>query len=164
MKYSSVLAAQIITYLMILALISVLVILLPELAREEAAQNPIAARTSYLFVMGAWVMAIPIFAALRQTLKLISFVANDEAISDRSVKALNIIKICAIVFGALVVIGATSVVTLSRASGQGEIDIPIPMFGFILTFVSSIIATSAAVLQNLVQKAIDIKSENDLTV
>ena len=148
---------------MTLALISVLVILLPELAREEATQNPIAARTSYLFVLVAWVMAIPIFAALRQTLRLISFVANDEAISNRSVKVLNSIKNYAIIFGAMVVIGAATVTMLSSMSSH-EIDPPIPMFGFILTFVSSIIATSAAVLQNLVQKAIDIKSEDDLTV
>jgi hypothetical protein len=38
------------------------------------------------------------------------------------------------------------------------------LVGFVLAFTSSIIATSTAVLQKLLQNAIDLKTENDLTV
>ncbi|EUJ36458.1 hypothetical protein PWEIH_13330 [Listeria weihenstephanensis FSL R9-0317] len=40
----------------------------------------------------------------------------------------------------------------------------IMIIGLILTFASIVIATFAAVLQRLLQEAISIKSENDLTV
>jgi hypothetical protein len=36
--------------------------------------------------------------------------------------------------------------------------------GVLITFVSSVIATAAAVFESLLQSAVDIKSENDLTV
>ncbi len=38
------------------------------------------------------------------------------------------------------------------------------MMGLLLIFVSAIIATAAAVFEKIVQNAVDIKSENDLTV
>jgi hypothetical protein len=38
------------------------------------------------------------------------------------------------------------------------------MLGFIITFVSSIIATFAAVVQKLLQQVVDMKVENDSTV
>jgi len=38
------------------------------------------------------------------------------------------------------------------------------MLGIIISFAVSVIATAAAVFQKLFQNAVDIKSENDLTV
>lgn len=57
------------------------------------------------------------------------------------------------------------IVTLMVLSfGKGEDIAGIVMSGLMITFASSVAATVAAVLQKHVQKAIDIKSENDLTV
>jgi len=45
-----------------------------------------------------------------------------------------------------------------------KVDPPIGILGFIIIFASLIIAVFAAILQRLLQEAITIKSENDLTV
>ena len=38
------------------------------------------------------------------------------------------------------------------------------MIGLLLTFVSAVVATAAAVFERTLQSAVDLKSENDLTV
>lgn len=43
-------------------------------------------------------------------------------------------------------------------------DPPIGLVGLIIVFASLVIAVFAAILQRLLQEAINIKSENDLTV
>jgi hypothetical protein len=40
----------------------------------------------------------------------------------------------------------------------------VALIGFVIIFASFVIATAAGVFQRLVQNAVDIKSENDLTV
>ncbi|HDR6753118.1 TPA: DUF2975 domain-containing protein, partial [Bacillus thuringiensis] len=45
-----------------------------------------------------------------------------------------------------------------------KMDPPIGLVGLIIVFASLVIAVFAAILQRLLQEAINIKSENDLTV
>jgi hypothetical protein len=150
-------------YLMAFAVIVVCLILLPELAREEAVgkANPPQA---FPFLIAAWALSIPIFIALKQTLKLLGYIDTNKAFSKLSVKALQNIKTCAIVFNILIIAGAITVIISARSIDPGEDITPVVTLGFIFTFTSSVIATFIAVLQRLLQDAIDIKSENDLTV
>jgi hypothetical protein len=50
--------------------------------------------------------------------------------------------------------------------GEGDSDNPgVPFFlGFLVIFPSIVVATAAAMFERILQKAIDLKSENDLTV
>src|SRR4051812_24508056 len=86
-----------IIYLMGIAVISICAILLPELAREEAVgkANPPSVLP---YLIGAWVLAVPIFVALYQTLRLLSLIDAKKAFSGRSVRTLQNIKLCAIAF------------------------------------------------------------------
>ena len=149
-----------IIYLMAIGVISVCAILLPELAREEAvgkANPPVV----YPFLLGAWALSIPIFAALHQALKLVEYVEKNIAFSVRSVKALQNIKISAVVFSVMVIAGALTVLLVARSTSPSEDGAPVATIGFIFIFISSGIATFAAVLQRLLHDAIKIKSEND---
>ena len=152
-----------VVYLAAVAVLAILAILLPELAREEAVgkANP---PTSWPYLVGAWVLSIPIFTALHQTLKLLSYIDAHKAFSDLSVKALQNIKICAIIFAALIVLGAITVIVIARIANPTEDVTHIVMIGFLFTFASSIIATFTAVMHRLLKDAIDMKSENDLIV
>lgn len=163
MKKSLTIGIRGIVYLMALAVITVCAILLPELAREEAVgkANP---PTALPFLIGAWVLSIPIFIALYQTLKLVSLIGENKAFSNQSVRALQTIKYCSMAFGILIVIGATTVIILTRSADPTEDVTPIFTLGFIFTFVSSVVATFLAVLRKILMDAIKIKSENDLTV
>lgn len=163
MKLNSTTITKGVIYLMGFAVIAVCAILLPELAREEAV-GKVNPPTSWPFLLGAWVMSVPIFVALYQSHKLLSYIDNNKTFSSQSVKSLRNIKYCSVIFAILVVLGVMTVVITARIVDPYEDVTPVFTFGFIFTFVSSVIATFTAVLQRLLQEAINIKSENDLTI
>jgi len=103
---------------------------------------------------------IPFLIALYQAFKLLQFIDRNNAFSDASIGTLKNIKFCAI--GMSVLYWASMPLMFAVAEFD---DAP----GLILmwaAFASSplVIATFAAVLQKLVQNALDMKSEIDLTV
>jgi hypothetical protein len=163
MKQRVTLITRAAIYFMGLAVFSINTILLPELAREEAAgrANP---PITYPFFIGAWILSIPIFIALHQTLKLLKYIDENRAFSNRSVKVLQNIKLCAIVYGVLVALSAISIVVVGRIMDPTEDTPPFLLVGSVFTLASIVVATFAAVLQRLLQDAIGIKEENDLIV
>lgn len=122
--------------------------------------NPDYAYMLYPMVIILYISVIPFFMALYQALRLLSCIDKNEAFSEVSVKALNKIKYCAITISALYV--AMIPFTFFVADKD---DAPgLILFGTVPIFASMVIAIFAAVLQKLLNNAIDIKSENDLTV
>lgn len=111
-------------------------------------------------LIGLYLPAIPFFIALYQALKLIKLIDQNKAFSELSVKAVNIIKYCALVISALFALGMPYIFYIAdRDDAPG-----LAAIGFVIIFASFVIATASAVLQKLVQHAGDMKSENDLTV
>lgn len=111
-------------------------------------------------LLGMYVAAIPFFLALYQTLKLLNYIEKNKAFSKLSVKALNYIKYYALIISGLYTAGLPY--TFHAAT---EDDAPgVFALGLIIAGTSFVIATSAGVLQKLLQTAVDLKSENDLTV
>jgi hypothetical protein len=114
----------------------------------------------YICVGGLYLSAIPFLTALYQSLKLLGYIDKNQAFSQMSVNALKSIKYCGIAVSVCYAAGIPflfHVAELDDAPGLGVIA---------LAFAATplVIATFAAVLQKLLQNAIDIKSENDLTV
>ena len=113
------------------------------------------------FLAYAYIGSISFFVALYQAFKLLGYTARKEVFSPRAVRALRIIKYCAMCLVAFLA-GAEAYFFLVR---RREDDIAGGvMMGLFLIFVSSIIATAAAVFEKTLQSAVDLKSENDLTV
>ncbi len=111
-------------------------------------------------LLGLYVPAIPFFFALYQTLKLLSYIDQNLAFSDASIKTLKYIKYCAITISAMFAAGMPYIYLVAdKDDAPGVI-----LLGLVIIFASFVIATFAAVLQKLLQNAMDIKSENDLTV
>lgn len=111
-------------------------------------------------LFGLYVPAIPFFFALYQSIKLLGYIDQNIAFSDLSVKALKYIRNCAVLISTMFAIGMPYIF-----SAADRDDAPgIVLVGFIIIFASTVIAVFAAVLQRLLQNAIDIKSENELTV
>ena len=154
---------KIVIYLIGIAVVAFSTILLPELAREEAA-GKINPPITYPFFVGAWVLSVPIFIALHQTLKLIGYIDHNKAFSNKSVKALGYIKYSSIAFSVLIAISVAAILISAQAANPPEDMPPVPMVGSIFIIVSSLITTFVAVLQRLLQDAINIKSKNDLIV
>jgi hypothetical protein len=111
------------------------------------------------FLAYAYVGSIPFFVALYQAFKLLGYIRRNEIFSQRSVRALRTIKYCA-----LAIIGFVAVSVIFMIFGDRD-DRPAGVFMRILiTFPSIVIGTAAAVFERILQNAVDIKSENDLTV
>ena len=107
-----------------------------------------------------YVSVIPFFVALYQAFKLLSYIDKNQAFSELSVKALKNIKFCAMTISGLYVVIMPFVFLVADLD-----DAPgLVIIGMVPIFASMVIAVFAAVLQRLLQEAIDIKSENDLIV
>lgn len=156
MKQGSTLILRAAVILLGLIVLAVCIFGLPQLISSEVKGD-----FDYgpIFV-GMYVTAIPFFFALYQTLKLLSYIDKNAAFSKASVKALKNVKYCALVISALFAAGMPYIFYVAdRDDAPG-----VAAIGFVIIGASFVIATSAAVLQKLVQNAVDLKSENDLTV
>lgn len=110
--------------------------------------------------LGLYVAAAPFFAALYQTLKLLKSIDKKRIFSKEPIKALQSIKYCAYIISGLFSLGMPYVFYVAdRDDAPGVVAL-----GFIIIGVSFVIAAAAAMFQGLLQNAVDIKSENDLTV
>jgi hypothetical protein len=113
------------------------------------------------FLAYAYIASIPFFVALSQAFKLLGYVRQNTTFSQATVKALRTIKYCAI---AMIGFVAVSVIFMYPMFGDKD-DRPAGVFMRILiTFPSIVIATAAGMFERILQNAVDIKSENDLTV
>jgi hypothetical protein len=111
-------------------------------------------------IIYTYVGSIPFFVALYQAFKLLGYIGDNKVFSQSSVNAVKNIKYCAIIFSGFVVLGIVYI----RLFAKDEDPAGVTALGIFTTFISIVIATAAAVFQRLLQNAVDIKSENDLTV
>ncbi|PFN80633.1 hypothetical protein COJ85_29915 [Bacillus sp. AFS076308] len=122
--------------------------------------NPDYDHILYPILIGMYVSVIPYFVALFQAFKLLSYIDKDQAFSELSVTALKRIKFCAMTISGLYIVILPFVFLVAELD-----DAPgLVIVGMVPIFASMVIAVFAAVLQRLLQEAIDIKSENDLVV
>ncbi|MGM0834622.1 MAG: DUF2975 domain-containing protein [Bacillota bacterium] len=136
------------------------IFLVPEMANLSAKLLPEFAVIKYFVFIVFDASAIPFYFALYQAFELLRYIDKNKAFSDLSVKALKNIKYCAITISILHVL----VLPLFYIFAEVD-DAPGVIFvGLVVPFASMVISVFAAVLQKLLKEAIDIKSENDLTV
>ncbi|WP_054028670.1 DUF2975 domain-containing protein [Bacillus sp. FJAT-28004] len=136
------------------------IFLVPEIANFAVELYPEMTYLKYLVFIDLYAAVIPFYFALYQAFKLLSYIDKIKAFSELSVRALKNIKYCAITISSLFVVGMPLFYLIAEKD-----DAPgIIVIGLVLIFASIVIAVFAAVLQKLLKEAIDIKSENDLTV
>lgn len=154
MKHGSTLFLKAAVWFMGMAVLAIcgLLILPVLLANEGGYYSPI------LILM--CVSAVPFLFALYKTLGLLGYIDKNIAFSVLSINALKHIKYCALIIAVLYSASMPYVYyAAQRDDAPGVIVI-----GLIVAFGSLVIAGFAAVLQLLLKNAIEIKSENDLTV
>ena len=111
------------------------------------------------FLLFVYVGSIPFFMALFQAFKLLGYVGSGEsAFSARSLRASRRIRDGARVTIGFVVVGVVILMFV------GE-ERPVALFlGLVPTLALLTVASSAALFERLLQRAVDLQSENDLTV
>lgn len=143
-----------------LPILALCIFVVPEIANFAAELYPDYTYIRYLVVIDLYAAALPFYFALYQAFRLLSYIDGNQAFSDLSVRALMNIKYCAVAISCLFVAGMPLFDLMAEKD-----DAPgIIVIGLVIIFASMVIAVFAAVLQKLLKEAIDIKSENDLTV
>lgn len=113
------------------------------------------------FILYGYATSIAFFVALCNAFKLLGYIAQKKVFSLSAVKTLRNIKYCAIVLSILIVMAGLYI----RIFHSKEDD----PAGFLVicivtTFACIVVTTAAAIFEKLLQSAVDMKSENDLTV
>lgn len=112
------------------------------------------------FIALVYAGSIPFFVGVYQAFKVLGYAGKNRIFSPAAVKALRTIKFCAIAIIGFVVIEEV-VIMLNHGSDDAAGGV---FMGVLITFGSIVIATAAAMFERILQSAVDMKSENDLTV
>jgi hypothetical protein len=155
-KRSSTLLLRGAIFLIGLAVLAICIFILPPFIGAELTGD-----FDYGFILlGLYVTTVPFFFGLYQALQLLRYIDSGKAFSSVSVTALKRIKYCA--FG----IAGVYTASLPYVFHLADMDDAPGMFAvwLVVTFAAFVITVSVAILQRLLQDAVDIQSENELTV
>jgi hypothetical protein len=159
MKQGTTLFLKMAVILIGIPILAFCIFLVPKIGNFAGEFYPEMAYMKSLVLIDMYAAAIPFYFALYQAFKLLSYIDKNQAFSELSVKVLKNIKYCAITISTLYLLGMPLFHFIAK-----KVDPPIGFMGLTIIFASLVIAVFAAVLQRLLQEAINIKSENDLTV
>jgi hypothetical protein len=159
MKRGSTIFLKIFVFLIGIAVLAFCILWLPWSAGNAAQMNPGLAYLKYPVLIGLYITAVPFFFALYKALKILGYIDSGKAFSELSVGALKQIKYCAVMIS-IMYAGGTSALLLSIR----EEHLQIAAVGSLVFLASAVVAVFAAVLQKLLEEAMDMKSENDLTI
>jgi hypothetical protein len=131
----------------------------PQIEGRNAHATPFEIYFKDPFLAYAYIASIPFFAALYQAFKVLGYAEQNRVFSPAAVRAVRTIKYCAMAIIAFVAVGEVWIMLGESDDRAGGV-----FMGILITFPSLVIATAMAVLERVLQNAVDIKSENDLTV
>jgi DUF2975 family protein len=111
------------------------------------------------FLAYAYVAAIPFFVGLYQAFKVLGYAGRNKEFSPPAVRSVRTIKYCAIALVGFIVGGEAIIMFGNSDDRAGGV-----MVGAFILFASLVVATAMTILERALQNAVDMKSENDLTV
>ena len=112
------------------------------------------------FLAYVYIASIPFFVGVYHAFKVLGNVGRDQEFSPSGVRSLRTIKHCAIaLIGGVALAEVFIMLDHSGEDRAGGVFI-----GAVIIFASIVVATAMAVLERGLQNAVDLKSENDLTV
>jgi hypothetical protein len=114
------------------------------------------------FLAYVYASSIAFFVALYEAFKVLGYIRQNKTFSQPTVDALKMIKYCGTTL-AVLMIGLEAYIMIVQRTKSDDIAGGVAM-GLMLIFVSAVIATAAGVFEKLLQSAVDLKSENELTV
>jgi hypothetical protein len=158
MKKSSTLFLQVVIVLIGIGALGIM-LWEPHIEGRNAHATPFEIYFKDPFLAYAYLTSIPLFVALYQAFKVLGYVGQNKVFSQVAVKSLRTIKYCATAMIGFVVVGEIFIMLHDSDDRAGGV-----FMGILITFGSIVIATAAAMFERILQNAVDIKSENDLTV
>src|SRR5215831_9940745 len=104
-KRGSTTFLKVIIFLVGIPVLAFCIFLVPKIGNFAGESYPDIAYMKSLVLIDMYAAAIPFYFALYQAFKLLSYIDKNQAFSELSVKALKIIKYCAITISAVYLLG-----------------------------------------------------------
>ena len=111
------------------------------------------------FLAYAYIASIPFFVGLYHGIKVLGYAGRNKEFSPSTLRSVRTIKYCAMSLIGFVVGAEIYIMSIESDDRAGGV-----FMGVLIAFASIVVATAMAVLERALQKAVDMKSENDLTV
>lgn len=106
-------------------------------------------------------MSIAFFMALFNAFKILGYIGQNKIFSAKSALAFKNIKYCAFLLGALIIGTGLYIKQFHHKDDDPAGFLALCM---VATLITLIVATATIIFEKILHNAIDIKSENDLTV
>ena len=160
MQRSSTLFLKVSVFLIGLPVLAACIFLVPGLSHLIPLYSPEFAFLRFVFLAGVYGSALVFFQALYQAFVLLNLIDRSQPFSEASVRCLKRIKRSAVIISMLYI----AQLPLLYLMAEGDDAPGLIVLGLLIIFASLVIAVFAAVLQRLLNDAIQLKSEVDLTV
>lgn len=159
MKKKSTIFLQVV--IVLIGIVALAILIRFPLTEGRAANLDLLSIYADPFILYGYAASIAFFVALYKTFKLLGYIGQNKVFSSNAVGTLKSIKYCAIVLSILIVTAGLYIKIFHNKE-----DDPAGFFAIciVTTFVAIVIATAAALFEKILQNAINMKSENDLTI
>ena len=159
MKRTSIMFLQ--AVVVVIGILALVVLIRLPLTEGRATNLDLFGIYSDPFILYGYAASIVFFVALYKAFKLLGYIGQNNVFSSSSVKTLKSIKYCAIVLSIFIVSAGLYI----RLFHNKEDD-PAGFLALCIltTFVSIVVATAAPIFEKILQNALDMKRENDLTI
>jgi hypothetical protein len=147
--------------IVLMGIVALAILIRLPLTEGRAANLDLFSIYSDPFILYGYAASIAFFVALYRAFKLLGYIGQNKVFSSNSVGALKSIKYCAIVLSILIV---TAGLYIKISHNKEDDPAGFLAICFVTTFASIVVATAAAIFEKILQNAIDMKSENDLTI
>ena len=113
------------------------------------------------FILYGYASSIVFFVALYKAFRLLGYIRQDKLFSPNAVSTVRSIKYCTIILSVLIALAGLYIMLFHHKD-----DDPAGFLAMciVFTFISVAVATAVAVLERILQNAVDMKSENELTI
>ena len=111
------------------------------------------------FLAYVYIASIPLFVGLYHAIRVLGYTDRNKEFSPSTLKSVRTIKHCAIALIAFVAGAEVFILSTESDDRAGGV-----MMGVFIAFVAIVVATAMAVVERTLRKAVDLKSEHDLTV
>lgn len=147
--------------IVLIGIVALAILIRFPLTEGRAANLDLVSIYSDPFILYGYAASIAFFVALYKAFKLLGYIGQNKVFSSDSVGTLKSIKYCAIVLSVLI---ATAGLYIKISHNKEDDPAGFLAICIVTTFVSIVVATAAAIFEKILQNAIDMKSENDLTI
>ena len=113
------------------------------------------------FILYGYASSIAFFVGLYKAFKLLGYIRHNKLFSLTSIKTLRSIKHCSITLSILIALAGLYIMMF-----HDKEDDPAGFLAMciVITFIGIAVSTAVAVLEKILQNAVDMKTENDLTI